>query len=236
MAFNLAKYNLNPFNVAGDNDHYLEATGDEYITSAIGSALQIYANATGNERVNISIDGAPTRYIPGGKGSEAVSELVNNGQLMIILYPVFQETIEGGAEQAAIVKPYLTLEEIVTGDLVLGANIYAPTIGEEDITADLVLGSNAYIAPEGFEVVLESASLEVIDTRTCVLTVTLRPGQKLILDSESYSVLLDGENAIELQSGDWIDELDRETTDIVIEAASGSSNLKASIIYTERYL
>ena len=236
MAYNLAKYNLNPFNVKGDNTRYLVVTGDEYVTSAIGSALQIYVNCIGNERVSTKIDGAPTRYIPGGKGAENVAELVANGQQTILLYPIFEETIRVGATIAAILTPYPIGNEAVTGDLALGANIFPPIDALEEVTADFILGANICPSAEGFEVVLESASLEIIDTKTCLLTVTLQPGQKLIIDADSYTVLLDGANAIEVQGGDWIDELDRDTTDITVEAASGSSNMSISMIYTERYL
>ena len=79
-------------------------------------------------------------------------------------------------------------------------------------------------------------SLEALDLAICYLTVTLKPGSTLIIDANNYNILLDGENAIELQSGDWLDDLDRETVDIAIGAASGVSGLSASILYTERYL
>ena len=75
-----------------------------------------------------------------------------------------------------------------------------------------------------------------MDIIVCELNITLKPGQKLIVDATNYNVLLDNENAIWAQSGAWIDELTRETSSISINASSGVANLSANILYTERYL
>ena len=58
----------------------------------------------------------------------------------------------------------------------------------------------------------------------------------MIIDANTYNVWIDQQNAVYVHSGDWLDELNRETQDFVITAASGAGNLEASILYTERYL
>ena len=235
MAFNLAQFNINPFNVAAGDVRYISAIGQEYISSAIGSAMYIFANAYGNECVSVEIDGASGRFIE-VSGTETVSEAVTKGQLTILIYPEFQENVYASSDIAAIITPDAVGEEVVESDIVQNARAYLIAPMLEEVTADTALG--AYITPtaEGYELVAESASLVVLDTKTCMLTVTLAPGQQIIIDADSYTVLLDGENAIQLQSGDWIDELDRSTTNIDIKASSGVENLTGKIIYTERYL
>lgn len=235
MAFNLAQFDLTSFNIDVGNTRYIRALGVETVSSSIGSALQIYARAIGNERVNETANGAAGRFVK-AKGTETIAEAVMNGQLSIILYPKFYETVSQETDIVAEIYSPSIFTETITADTTLGSNIYAYPIFSEEIDAVTAIGADIYPSAEGFELVSESASLEALELKTCTLTVTLKPGQRLIVDSSTYNILLDGENAIEIQSGDWIDELNRETTDIAITAASGVENLTASILYTERYL
>ena len=236
MAFNLAKYNLNPYNVQGGHVKWIRADGSETVNAFIGSALQIYVSAIGNERVDESTVGAPTLFAT-AKGFETVSELVAKGQPTVLLYPIYLESVNAEIDLDAEITPYPAFVENVGSEIILGADAYLNAELVENIGAETSLGANIYPQNlEGFELISESASLDIIDTLTCLLTTTLAPGQQIIIDADSYTVLLDGENAIDIQSGDWIDELNRSTTDIMIGAASGVSNLSARLIYTERYL
>lgn len=70
----------------------------------------------------------------------------------------------------------------------------------------------------------------------CILDVTLAPGQVLVIDSANYTVTIDGENAMDIHSGAWFNELNRDTASISIHAAAGIANLSATLEYTERYL
>lgn len=235
MAFNLAQYNLNPFNVQGGHVKWIKALGSETVNAFIGSALQIFASGIGNERVSSQIAGEPTKFFR-AKGTETVSEAVADATPTVLLNLFYREFVNAEIDLSAEITPPVIMSEAVTAEAYLSTDIY-PTAGmAESVNADTMLGANVYLSPEGFELISESASLEVIDEKVCVLTTTLKPGQRIIVDAETYTVLLDGENAIEIQSGDWIDELNRETVDIVIGAASGVANLTARLIYTERYL
>lgn len=235
MAYNLAEYNLNPFNIAGDNVRYLRVIGVEEVTTSIGPGLDIYANAIGYERVNKTIVGVSARFIE-RSGTENITELVANGQPSVLLYPKFRETVTGLYHIDAEITPTAIASETVSSDAYLSALNYIYTDFAETVTAETHLSAVDHLSAEGYELVSESASVDVIETKTCLLTLTLAPGKKLIIDADSYTVILDGKNAIEKQSGDWIDELDRNTTDITIKAAAGVGNLSTSIIYTERYL
>lgn len=70
----------------------------------------------------------------------------------------------------------------------------------------------------------------------CILDVTLAPGQVLVIDSANYTVTIDGENRMDIHSGAWFDELNRDTVSISIQTAAGVSHLSAALDYTERYL
>ena len=71
-------------------------------------------------------------------------------------------------------------------------------------------------------------------TERTTLQLTIPPGGELRIDSGLFLVLLDGENALHTQSGDWIN-ISRDLLRLIIESASGGQ-LRGQLIYTERYL
>lgn len=71
-------------------------------------------------------------------------------------------------------------------------------------------------------------------TERTTLQLTIPPGGELRIDSELFVVLLNGENALHTQSGDWIN-ISRELLRLIVESASGGQ-LQGQLIYTERYL
>lgn len=89
-------------------------------------------------------------------------------------------------------------------------------------------------ALSGFEVLTALLSATVRTTQQAVFQVTIPPGGELRIDSGLFTALLDGQNALHTQSGDWID-VSRELMRINIECASGGG-LEGQLIYTERYL
>ena len=71
-------------------------------------------------------------------------------------------------------------------------------------------------------------------TEIARVDITIPPGSELRIDSETFRAMLDGENILYAQNGDWL-TLTRELMYIDIESATGGS-LEGMIIYTERYL
>ena len=66
------------------------------------------------------------------------------------------------------------------------------------------------------------------------IDITLPPGSEIRIDSETYRVIMDGDNVLYAQNGDWL-TLTRELLYIDVESASGGE-LSGTLIYTERYL
>ena len=53
----------------------------------------------------------------------------------------------------------------------------------------------------------------------------------------SISIMkLTDENIVDLHRGEWIDELNRDTINLEVIASTGTNNLEAQVLYTERYL
>ena len=64
--------------------------------------------------------------------------------------------------------------------------------------------------------------------------IAIPPGGEIRIDSDTFRVLLDGENILYAQEGDWIN-VAREVLYLDIESATGGA-LEGSITYQERYL
>ena len=209
--------------------------GLESVTAVVGSALNYYLLAIGNERIEKSISGLQGLIIA-GIGTESISEGAIEGLSCIRPRPIFTENISKSATLGAVIGVTVGFTENVNRSVIMGADIAISAIFEESVSPIIIPGADVIMAADGYELVSADATSESVETKICVLNITLQPGQKLIIDASNYNVLLDGENAIWVQSGDWIDEINRNTSEIRIDAAAGSANIAASILYTERYL
>lgn len=89
---------------------------------------------------------------------------------------------------------------------------------------------------DGRENINVDSSPMVTEEKICTINITLKPGDKLIIDSELYNVFQNGTSIIESQSGSWFDELDRNTVSLILQASSNVSDLSGRVVYTERFL
>lgn len=233
-SFNLAQYNLAPFNASSGKEIWLDLSLSETVHSIIGYALDIYANAIYDERIMCEVIGHPTRFVEGIAEEEISGQAAGNP--VLYLTPELEEVIEAETDVEAIITPSTVISETINGYIVSGARLYRNADIAENVNGQWILGCRYWAAAEGFEVVTESASVDVIDLKTCILNLAIQPGDTLVIDSESYTVLKNGENAIESQQGDWIDELNRSTTDISVKASTGAAGLTVRMVYTEKYL
>ena len=235
MSFDTGRFDLTGFDVSGGMYRRIIASGTETVSAIAGSALIYHLLAIGNERVDTFAKGIQA-YAVAGIGTETISEEITEGLLYINPKPVFIEEIIADVGLGADIAIPSQLAENVTQNIILGADIAIQAEMEEAVTPSIILGADIAIPAEGFELISGNATSEAIETKVCVLNIAMRPGERLIIDAANYNVLRNGNNAIFLQSGDWIDEMIRNTTEIKIDAAAGAGNIKASILYTERYL
>lgn len=89
-----------------------------------------------------------------------------------------------------------------------------------------------YLFGAEFLTVLTDAGKQATDQ--AIITIAIPPGGELRIDSDTFRVILDGENILYAQEGDWIN-LSREVLYLDIESATGGT-LEGSITYQERYL
>lgn len=240
MAFNLAPFNKTPFNIGSDSEIWLDALFAEKVTPVVGSSSEIYLLSFGGEK--ILRDG-----IIGGNGlyvslsfSETVAEDIGHAETTTVISPVkFVETVTCQAALRSDIYPDIAGEETIgfPTENYIGCLIFPGQIkGAETVSEDVITDKETYLIVSGYEKVSASISLEAVDIYTCHLDITLEPGDILVVDAINYNVWLNGENVNWVQSGDWIDEMVRETSSISVQANVGSSDLSANILYTEAYL
>ena len=240
MAFDLARYNLNPFN-ASSLTKWMTMDFSEDVSIAIGLNTDIFPRVYCNEKVETEVNGAPCNFLDASEGSETVSEEVTD--IIAIHFLVVSGTEDVTKVLNASSETYLTMAfaEEVTAETALGQKLCLTNPMEEIVDANTALGQNVWLNIAGYELVRENANLDAIHEYVCHIGTaenpfTLKPGDRLVIDANNYNVLLNGQNAIWYQADDWLDELNRNTISIDITASAGVSNLSATILYTELFL
>lgn len=88
-----------------------------------------------------------------------------------------------------------------------------------------------YLATTGLYV---TAGAIFLDEERIAIACTIPPGGVLRIDTENYTVTLDGENILHLQSGDW-PKLARGLQQLLVASGTGGA-LAGSLTYQEAYL
>lgn len=124
--------------------------------------------------------------------------------------------------------------EVLSGKLYGAKNIPDRLTSEDRLTARVSGGKNIPVSVQASEVLTSMLEATSQTTERTAIQLAIPPGGELRIDSGLFLVLLNGENALYAQSGDWIN-ISRDLLRIIVESASGG-NLRGSLIYTERYL
>ena len=237
MAFDSAQFDLSGFDVGGSGTVLFSVFISEKVTAVLGTSQEINFIASAGERLN-------TEPAKGGNG--AFVRISAEGSFISATATAESSTIIGQAMAAetaaaeAVCRSvnYLTIIGSETGsvDAVISADICVKGSAKETASGEAITDKETWLLVQAYELMSASATLEAVDIEVCELNLRLEPGQRLVIDAANYNVLLDGENAIEVQRGVWLDHLSRDTSSISVTAASGTANLSASILYTEQYL
>jgi len=123
-------------------------------------------------------------------------------------------------------------EEIAQSDIIAAYSFRIIQTFNELAENQIFIGSNTHLYAAMSEAGFLKSNATMIDKDMLIINATIPPGKQLIINSEDFTINLDGENILHLHEGDWIN-ISRDTLDLII--ASGGQ-LTGTLIYTERYL
>lgn len=236
-AFNQARYNLSQFNIVSAGE--ISVSGAAVVSFSF-SFLGTTNYCRGNSQLEFASDGIT---IDKGKTFRGNSAEVFETENAVLGY---MDIIGTGAEVfqtetgkiSQIANTNGSAAETIDIDK-MNISQSAAVDGSAAESFDLTkmnMSQKVYAGFDSGEVF--QATIDVISLVEYVCefpNLTLKPGQELVIDANAFNVLLDKQNAIHLQKGDWLDNLNRNTQSIEI-SGTGATRLTAEILYTERYL
>ena len=248
-AFNNARYNLSEFNRKSESSIWIGSSLAEKVNFVAASSATVYFQFEGNELIRSELQGSRGLIKP---VENAVENVNSNLTACSYFNFAFTEEIETDSSFEISFHAFMDFDMLENAGCLLlhsannhfsfemaenaypGEDIYSGE--DEEIHWTIPLSQFVYSGSDGTEVIDGSASVESYDEYICDLSsITLKPGQTLVIDAGNYDVLLNKKNAIHYQSGDWLDELNR-TTKMIKIVADYPKNLSATILFTERYL
>ena len=239
MAFDRSQFDRGQFDSSsGEKVRWMKVEFSERVDKAFVTALNYFLDINLYTRVDKgTMYGIPVRFFRPTTFIEQVDEEVTEAAMFALLHATFNEDISKNLILSANIKhPALTLTEEISKSAQIYCDYYQAAAMSEAVSASAIQSGDVRMAVDNYELVSASASSEAIELKVCYLDITLKPGQRLIIDANNYNVLLNGENAIYIQRGEWIDAINRNTSNIDIDSQSGRGNISASIMYTERFL
>lgn len=231
--FSRDRFNLSRFSLGSqDNIIPIEMTLVEELKQVAGVAIPVETTAFFNDVVRGSLRGAIAMKSTFESSASLQCSCAMNANInfLFIAEDAISAIVEGSQNSNIVTTLAEALEKTIYGSKIMSNSasfqdvLVADTYGVKDIKV-------SHIVNEVLTSMLDASSQLTEITR---IDITLPPGSEIRIDSETFRVLMDGDNFLYAQDGDWL-TLTRELLYIDIESASGGS-LSGTMIYTERYL
>lgn len=234
--YNVGSFNEQGFNVLFGNDDvlYITEAMTETVDAMVSNSGDIHENIYGIEQY-FSNSSAANGDLVTASISEAVNAEINSFPDHDLIVSCAEDV---DCSAFASEDSYISgsLSEICNTDIFLSVTLYYSEALEAALGKAILAAADYYDADKAiYEIVYGSVGTSKFTYKYIAIDVTIPPGSTLIIDSENYNVLLDGENVIDKHSGDWLDELTRNTFDITL-GSGVVGDLEGSLLYTERYL
>lgn len=147
---------------------------------------------------------------------------------------IFSETLQTVAYGSKDAPVVLAFEDRINAPVWGSKDIPAALPMADVLTARTAGSKNVPTHLQAVEILTSILEATSQTTERTTLQLSIPPGGELRIDSELFLVLLNGENALHTQSGDWIN-ISRNLLRLIVESASGGQ-LRGQLIYTERFL
>lgn len=232
--FNTSQFNLALFNVPRQIASHIALTTDavEIITAMLGISETVYLSTSAQEAYSAEASAAQGILLANKAEEEIDSDVRLIG--VFLMQADASEAFASSLRIGALIYGTTAAAESIDAQLRVGAAVYPQTAADEAIATNIYVGATVYLGSTAYEIFSAMGSAEATNIYTINIDVTLQPGDTLVIDSDHYVVLHNGENILDKHSGDWL-ELSRNTRSVQIGSGTPAS-LKTSILYTERYL
>ena len=235
MSFNQTIFNRGPFNLSDSaNATWFTIEALETVDAVTSVSKDVFLLCIPNEKVTIDIHGENFKNFSANAHEVLGYNVALEGNYWCDVQ--FDEKLYNETFCSPEYRPVVDMSETIETESKIAYSVHLSVSIGETVDAETTVFCEYYTNFAGNELVSQVSDATVVEEIACVLNLTLEPGQHLIVDANNYNVLVDNENMIHTQEGEWLDELSRDTLSITVTAAEGGAGLTANILYTERYL
>lgn len=233
--YNLSRYNLAKYNRSVDADIVFDK-----LTAS--SMFQAFIGLGQTTKDVLRIDSAFSGFANIASGTLDVSkyETIFGSEIICKFVAYGHEILSDALTFEGYLSPFVNDKLTMTSEF-SAISYLAPDVKDvlavgSEFDCESYLG-NVMIDPEpimAYAIFGAAVSAETYEEIVMNLDCTIPAGGVLTIDSDNFRVLLNSQNAIKYHSGDWIDELNRQSISITIE--SGGSTLNSTIYFQELWL
>lgn len=153
----------------------------------------------------------------------------------VIVSDIFLSNLYGKIDASQNFYIETLFPEYLLSHSYLSSNIPAHFTSLDDVSGKCYASKNITdISFFGTEIILATVSGGTVEDLILSINVSIPPGGELRIDSDNYTVLLDGENVLYSQSGYW-PILSRELSTMTIDSGTGGE-ISGEIVFSERWL
>ena len=233
--FSSARFNATKMNASAVRTQILlQAVFSEMLAARMGISIEYRVDALTFsamlEQHGIGASAIPVVYDLRAGLESAVSPM-----LLAPIETLFSERMKGSFVHIKS-NDYLSgeLADTLVSRAAAGGNVWFASTLREDADVHALIGAEEASEHVFSEIVTVKPDASSLEEQVMLIRVTIPAGSELRIDSERYTVTLDGENILHLQEGDWL-ALDRDLVSIGLDSGV-KGQLEGQVVVTERYL
>jgi len=233
--FSAARFNATRLNIAATvNEILLQAVFAEMLQANMGVTVEYRVDSIGFaamlEQKSIGSTAIPTGY--------SLNEVLDAAASPFLVAPIdavfAAETKETKIHGKANYYMEAELAESVSGAAKAGCNVWFALPMEGQLSVAAAAGANVAAELIFTELLTLRADASAQEEQVLLVRVTVPVGSELRIDSENYTVTLDGENILHLQEGDWL-AAERGLVSLMVDSGT-KGQMEGQLVVRERYL
>lgn len=233
---NLERFNLGAFNISEGSSEDIDFTMycherfETVVTFSLNTEMTIQATEHLNTNTRLTIT-LPIKF-----DLNAEIALIPTADSFVIIKADGAEGINAAITAITDISAEIDVQEEIDTNIYASTNIDFTAEGSAQLVATQIYAAkDISILPvllsenifTGFKSTILNNSIARINT-------TLRPGETLEIDGDTFTAYIGAKNVLEFYNGDWI-ELSRAIESLNISSATGGT-LRGKVIFKERFL